>query len=189
MSQQKVAREHLSPPGSHLDEPDITRTPEPCARLQCLRPSATHRGSAVTTPAAAAAGLAVAVGAESATYLPEEPGLAAADATVGLAFIALGVVTRERRPSSRSGLPMVATGVAWFAGSFADAALFLHRGPLVHLLVQGWTRTFTCSSLFWISSWKPPSTSSSSLIRLVMKNPTSMRSSASSPMVAGWSPR
>ena len=85
--------------------------------------------------AVAAAGLAVAVAAESATYLPEEPGLAAADATVGLAFIALGVVAWERRPSSRSGLLMAATGFAWFAGSFADAALFLHRGPLVHLLV------------------------------------------------------
>ncbi|HEV8167331.1 MAG TPA: hypothetical protein VGR74_23285, partial [Actinomycetota bacterium] len=30
---------------------------------------------------------------------------------------------------------MVATGFAWFAGGFAGAALFLHRGPLVHLLV------------------------------------------------------
>ncbi|HEU4396790.1 MAG TPA: hypothetical protein VFU54_02985, partial [Actinomycetota bacterium] len=85
--------------------------------------------------AVAAAGVAVAVAAESASYLPEEPGLAAADAAVGLAFIGLGVVAWERRPSSRSGLLMAATGFAWFAGSFADAALFLHRGPLVHLLV------------------------------------------------------
>jgi signal transduction histidine kinase len=83
----------------------------------------------------AAAGLAVAVAAESVTYLPEEPGLAAADVTVGLAFIGLGVVAWQRRPSSRSGLLMAATGFAWFAGSFADAALFLHRGPLVHLLL------------------------------------------------------
>ena len=81
------------------------------------------------------AGLALAVAAESATYLPEEPWPAAADATVGLVFIGLGVVAWQRRPSSRSGLLMVATGVAWFAGSFAGAALFLHRGPLVHLLV------------------------------------------------------
>jgi signal transduction histidine kinase len=83
----------------------------------------------------AAAGLAIAVAAESVTYLPEEPGLAAADAAVGLAFIGLGVVAWQRRPSSRSGLLMAATGFAWFAGSFVDAALFLHRGPLVHLLV------------------------------------------------------
>jgi hypothetical protein len=37
----------------------------------------------------AVAGLAVAVAAESATYLPEEPALAAADASVGLAFVGL----------------------------------------------------------------------------------------------------
>ena len=40
----------------------------------------------------AVAGLAVAVAAESATYLPEESALAAADASVGLAFVGLGVV-------------------------------------------------------------------------------------------------
>ena len=83
----------------------------------------------------AAAGLAIAIAAESVTYLPEEPELTVADATVGLAFIGLGVVAWQRRPSSRSGLLMVATGFAWFAGSFVAAALFLHRGPLVHLLV------------------------------------------------------
>ena len=81
------------------------------------------------------AGLALAVAAESVTYLPEDPGLAAADATVGLAYIGLGAIAWQRRPSSRSGLLMAATGVAWFAGSFAAAAVFLHRGPLVHLLV------------------------------------------------------
>jgi signal transduction histidine kinase len=85
--------------------------------------------------AVAAAGFAVAIAAEAATYLPDEPGLAAGDALVGLAFLGLGMVAWQRRPSSRSGLLMVATGLAWFAGSFAGAALFLHRGPLVHLLV------------------------------------------------------
>jgi hypothetical protein len=85
--------------------------------------------------AVAAAGLAVTVAAESVSYLPEEPGLAAADAIVGLAFIGLGVVASERRPSSRSGFLMAATGFAWLAGSFASAVLFLHRGPLVHLLL------------------------------------------------------
>jgi hypothetical protein len=83
----------------------------------------------------AVAGLAIALAAESATYLPEEPWLAAADATVGLTFIGLGVVAWQQRPSSRSGLLMTATGAAWFAGSFVGAGLFLHRGPLVHLLV------------------------------------------------------
>jgi hypothetical protein len=77
--------------------------------------------------AVAAVGLAVVVAAESVSYLPEEPGLATADATVGLAFIGLGVAAWERRPSSRSGLLIAATGFAWLAGSFAGAALFLHR--------------------------------------------------------------
>ena len=86
--------------------------------------------------AVAAAGLAVAIAAEAATYLPEEPAEAAGDALVGLAFLGLGLVAWQRRPSSRSGLLMVATGFAWFAGSLAGAALFLHRGPLVHLLVS-----------------------------------------------------
>jgi signal transduction histidine kinase len=85
--------------------------------------------------AVAVAGLAVAIAAEAATYLPEEPGLAAGDAVVGLAFLGLGLVAWQRRPSSRSGVLMVATGFAWFAGSLAGTALFLHRGPLVHLLV------------------------------------------------------
>jgi signal transduction histidine kinase len=85
--------------------------------------------------AVGAAGLAAAIAAEWATYLPEEPGLAAADATVGLTFIALGLVAWQRRPLSRSGLLMATTGFAWLAGSFATAALFLHRGPLVHLLL------------------------------------------------------
>jgi hypothetical protein len=83
----------------------------------------------------AAAGLAVAVAAGSASYLPEEPALAVADATVGLVFVGLGRVAWQRRPASRSGLLMVVTGFAWLAGSFVGVALFLHRGPLVHLLV------------------------------------------------------
>jgi hypothetical protein len=61
--------------------------------------------------AVAAAGLAVAIAAEAATYLPEEPGLAASGALVGLAFLGLGLVAWQRRPSSRSGLLMVATRV------------------------------------------------------------------------------
>jgi hypothetical protein len=84
--------------------------------------------------AVAVAGLAVAIAAEATTYLLEEPALAAGDALVGLAFLGLGLVAWQRRPASRSGLLMVATGFAWFAGSLAGAALFLHRGPLVHLL-------------------------------------------------------
>jgi hypothetical protein len=48
--------------------------------------------------AVAVAGLVVGVAAESGSYLPEEPGLAAAAATVGLAFIGLGWSSASERP-------------------------------------------------------------------------------------------
>jgi hypothetical protein len=41
-----------------------------------------------------------------------------------------------RRGTNRSGTLLVATGIAWFAGSVAPAALYVHRGVLVHLLVR-----------------------------------------------------
>jgi signal transduction histidine kinase len=73
-----------------------------------------------------------------ATWLP--------DLAVGWTFIACGLVAWDRRPASRSGLLMVATGAAWFLPNFApssvaalawaaDRTLFLYRGPLVHLLL------------------------------------------------------
>ena len=42
-----------------------------------------------------------------------------------------GIVVRR----SRVGPLMAAAGVAWFLGSFWPAALYLHRGPLVHALL------------------------------------------------------
>ena len=67
------------------------------------------------------------------------------DLATGWALIACGLVAWERRPESRSGLLMTATGFAWFAPNFAAAdvawiawlsahALYLHRGPLVQLV-------------------------------------------------------
>jgi hypothetical protein len=87
-----------------------------------------------STLAVAAAGRAIAVAAESATHLPEELGWRP---------------PTHRRPClhrTRPGrLGAAAAGpvwsahgryrFAWLACSFVDAALFLHRGPLVHLLV------------------------------------------------------
>jgi signal transduction histidine kinase len=68
------------------------------------------------------------------------------DLAVGWTFIASGLVTGMRRPESRSGGLLTATGFAWFVPNFASAgpafvgqaaayALFLHRGPLVHVLL------------------------------------------------------
>jgi signal transduction histidine kinase len=55
------------------------------------------------------------------------------DLAVGWAFLACGFVAWSERPESRSGALMVATGLAWFAGTSFDQLVYLHRGPLVHL--------------------------------------------------------
>jgi len=55
------------------------------------------------------------------------------DLAVGWAFLACGLLASSKRPESRSGTLMVATGLAWFGGTFWDQLIYLHRGPLVHL--------------------------------------------------------
>jgi signal transduction histidine kinase len=60
-------------------------------------------------------------------------GLAAADFSVGCVLLASGFVAWTRRPGSRVGLLMVGGGYTWFLGTLFEPALFLHRGPLVHL--------------------------------------------------------
>jgi signal transduction histidine kinase len=68
------------------------------------------------------------------------------DLITGWSLIACGLVAWSRRPESRSGALMAATGVSWFLGNFATTglspidwlgahALYVYRGPLVHLLV------------------------------------------------------
>jgi signal transduction histidine kinase len=68
------------------------------------------------------------------------------DLITGWSLIACGLVAWSRRPESRSGALMAATGFSWFLGNFATTgiapvdwlgaqALFVYRGPLIHLLV------------------------------------------------------
>ena len=57
------------------------------------------------------------------------------DLLAGWAFLACGLVAWSKRPESRSGALMAATGAAWFAGTFVDELVYLHRGPLVHLVL------------------------------------------------------
>jgi hypothetical protein len=68
------------------------------------------------------------------------------DLVTGWTLIACGLVAWSRRPDSRSGALMAATGFSWFLGNFATTgvapvdwvgahALYVYRGPLVHLLV------------------------------------------------------
>ena len=57
------------------------------------------------------------------------------DLAVGWAFLACGLVVWSQRPESRTGVLMVLTGFAWFAGNFAPALIYLHRGPLIHCVL------------------------------------------------------
>ena len=82
------------------------------------------------------AGLAVGIGSEWASYETGELDAAVADLVAGWALLGCGLVAWKRRPESRVGALMVAVGFAWFLGGFLPAALYLHRGPLVHLLLS-----------------------------------------------------
>jgi signal transduction histidine kinase len=60
-------------------------------------------------------------------------GLAAADLLVGCVLLVCGAIAWTRRPASRVGALMSLSGLTWFLGTLVPTALFLHRGPLVHL--------------------------------------------------------
>jgi signal transduction histidine kinase len=68
--------------------------------------------------------------------VPTETLLALTDAAVGTTLLLCGAAAWRARPASRTGLLMVATGLCWFAGSVVGVAVFLHRGPLVHLHIS-----------------------------------------------------
>ena len=93
-------------------------------------------------PAAAAVGLA----GEWSGYGWGDPGHWIPDLAVGWCLIGCGFIASVRRPESRSGVLMSATGFAWFLGNFAGVGvgvvawvaahgLYLHRGPLFQLLL------------------------------------------------------
>jgi hypothetical protein len=80
-----------------------------------------------------AGGLAFGIAAELA--VDDAAALIALDLIVGLALIGFGLVLWERRPASATGWLLAASGFAWFLGNFASWAVYLHRGPLIHLLL------------------------------------------------------
>jgi signal transduction histidine kinase len=86
----------------------------------------------------AAIGLGIA--AESVAFSWDDPRRWLPDLIVGLAFIGCGFVAWQRRGRRDIGALLAATGVAWFLGNFDEALLYLHRGPLVHLILAypGW---------------------------------------------------
>jgi signal transduction histidine kinase len=68
------------------------------------------------------------------------------DLVVGWTFIGCGLIATARRPDNRSGALMVGAGFTWFLGNFADVdagfvawvaaqGVYVHRGPLVHLIL------------------------------------------------------
>jgi signal transduction histidine kinase len=57
------------------------------------------------------------------------------DLAAGLAVTGCGLAAWLVRGEAPAGALLVATGGAWFAGSVEASLLYLHRGPLIHLLV------------------------------------------------------
>src|SRR5215213_2986626 len=68
------------------------------------------------------------------------------DLAVGWTFIGCGLVAWVRRPESRTGLLLTATGFTWFVSNFAHVGVaavawvaahlvYLYRGPLVQLVL------------------------------------------------------
>ena len=83
-----------------------------------------------------AAGVIVGVAAEAVAYAWERPEDWVPDLITGWTLIGCGLVAWSVRPGSRAGPLLMAVGFAWFAGNFSAAAAYLHRGPLVHLLLS-----------------------------------------------------
>jgi signal transduction histidine kinase len=59
-----------------------------------------------------------------------------ADFAVGAVLIVCGALAWDRRPESRVGVLMCLAGLTWFLGTLFEPALYLHRGPLAHLLLS-----------------------------------------------------
>jgi signal transduction histidine kinase len=59
-----------------------------------------------------------------------------ADFAVGAVLVLCGALAWGRRPESRVGALMWLSGLTWFLGTLSEPLLYLHRGPLVHLLLS-----------------------------------------------------
>jgi signal transduction histidine kinase len=96
------------------------------------------RNRRLTALALIPAGLALGVAAESAAFDWDDPRQWVPDLIVGWTFVGAAVATVPRRPGT--GWLLAATGFGWFLGNFASELQFVHRGPLVHVVVVyvGW---------------------------------------------------
>jgi signal transduction histidine kinase len=80
------------------------------------------------------AGLVLGLASESVGFGWDDPRGWVPDLLVGLVFIGSAVYALPR--SRATGTLLAATGFAWFFGNFSPAALYWHRGPLVHVVVS-----------------------------------------------------
>ena len=67
--------------------------------------------------------------------LAGRPPLPALDAATGFSMLALGLLAQRRQPRYAVGWILYAAGVAWFIGTLAGWAVFLHRAPLAQLIL------------------------------------------------------
>ncbi|MFL5896161.1 MAG: sensor histidine kinase [Thermoleophilaceae bacterium] len=81
------------------------------------------------------ASLALGVGAEAASFGLGDARHWIPDIAAGWTLIACGLVAWSRWSESATGPLMAATGMAWFAGNFSPALVYVHRGPLVQLVL------------------------------------------------------
>jgi signal transduction histidine kinase len=79
--------------------------------------------------------------AEAAAFSWREPELWVPDLVVGLSLVGSGLFTwRSRQYPVGGAVLFMATGICWWLGNFSPQLLYLHRAPLVHLLLTypGW---------------------------------------------------
>jgi signal transduction histidine kinase len=92
------------------------------------------------------AGVALGLTAEWVGFGWDDPRHWIPDLAVGWTFIGCGLIASRRRPESRTGPLLAATGFAWFVWNFAGVGVaavawlaahlvYLHRGPLVQLVL------------------------------------------------------
>lgn len=91
-------------------------------------------------------GVLVGIAAERVAFDWTDPHRWIPDLLVGWSFIGCGLIATARQPESRSGLLMALIGFTWFVGNFAGIeaglvgraaanGIYLHRGPLIHLIL------------------------------------------------------
>ena len=92
--------------------------------------------ASVVWPAAAAVATLICGSLAARAHYPHDLLSAAGDLAVAVVFVTCGAILwADDRAGDLSGPLMVATGAAWLLGDLADQLTFLHRGPLVQLLV------------------------------------------------------